>query len=64
MRAVPILLALAVVTASAQRAEKELILSISGPDLRDGIISEITWDGGALLLQGVFADPEGALKSY
>ena len=63
MRAVPILLALAVVTASAQRAEKELILSISGPDLRDGIISEITWDGGALLLQGVFADPEGALKA-
>ena len=63
MRAVPILLALAVVTASAQRAEKELILSISGPDLRDGIISEITWDGGALLLQGVFADAEGALQA-
>ena len=63
MRAIPILLALAVVTASAQRAEKELILSISGPDLRDGIISEITWDGGALLLQGVFADAEGALKA-
>lgn len=63
MRAVPIVLALAVVTASAQTAEKELILSISGPDLRDGIISEITWDGGALLLQGVFADTEGALKA-
>lgn len=63
MRAVPILLALAVVTASAQTAEKELILSISGPDLRDGIISEITWDEGALILQGVFADPEGALKA-
>ena len=63
MRAVPILLALAVVTASAQTAEKELILSISGPDLRDGIISEITWDDGALILQGVFADPEGALKA-
>ena len=63
MRTVPILLALLAVTASAQQAEKQLILTISGPDLRDGIISEITWDEGALLLQGVFAQADGALKA-
>lgn len=63
MKAMPILLVLALVTTSAQQAEKVLVLSISGPDLRDGIISEITWDGGALLLQGVFAQADGALKA-
>jgi len=63
MHVVPILLVLAALTASAQQPEKQLILSISGPDLRDGIISEITWDGDALLLQGVFAEPDGALKA-
>lgn len=63
MRAVPFLLALAVATISAQRVEKQHVLSISGPDLRDGIISEITWDDGALLLQGVFAQPDGALQA-
>ena len=63
MRAVPFLLALAVATVSAQHVEKQHVLSISGPDLRDGIISEITWDDGALLLQGVFAQPDGALQA-
>jgi hypothetical protein len=63
MRVFPLVLALAVVTVSAQQAEKVRLLSISGPDLRDGIISEITWDGGALLIQGVFAQADGALQA-
>jgi hypothetical protein len=63
MRAIPVLLALAAATGSAQQAEKVRLLSISGPDLRDGIISEITWDGGALLIQGVFAQADGALQA-
>ena len=46
-----------------QQAEKELILTITAPDLKGGVISEITWDGKALLLQGVFAEPGGELKA-
>jgi hypothetical protein len=48
---------------AAQQVEKELILTISGPELKGGIISEVTWDGGILLMQGVFAEPTGELKS-
>jgi hypothetical protein len=45
------------------RAEKELVLTITGPELKGGVLSEITWDGGALMLQGVFAEPTGELKA-
>jgi hypothetical protein len=43
--------------------DKQLVMSITGPDLKGGIISEITWDGGTLMLQGVFAEPGGELKA-
>jgi hypothetical protein len=46
-----------------QRAEKELILTITAPELKGGVLSEITWDGEALMLQGVFAEPTGELKA-
>jgi hypothetical protein len=46
-----------------QEPEKQLVVSITGPELRGGIVSEITWDNGELLLQGVFAEPGGALKA-
>jgi hypothetical protein len=42
--------------------EKQLVLSITAADLEGGILSEITWDGGALLLQGVIANPDGSLS--
>jgi hypothetical protein len=45
-----------------QQLDKQLVVTISGSDLRGGVVSEITWDGGMLLLQGVFAEPGGALK--
>jgi hypothetical protein len=48
---------------SLQEAEKQVVVSISGPELRDGIVSEITWDNGELLLQGVFVEPGGALRA-
>jgi hypothetical protein len=64
MRAVLLLLALAVPLRSWQEPEKQVIVSISGPDLRGGIISEVTWDGDALLLQGVFAQPGGELSAH
>jgi hypothetical protein len=47
-----------------QEAEKQVIITIAGPELRGGIISEVTWDGGLLLLQGVFAQlPGGELQA-
>ncbi len=46
-----------------QQLDKQTIASISGPELKGGIISEITWDGGTLVLQGVFAKPGGELDA-
>ncbi len=44
------------------QVEKQLILSITSADFEGGILSEITWDGGALLLQGIIANPDGTLS--
>ena len=46
-----------------QQPDKQLVVTISAADLRGGIVSEITWDGGLLLLQGVFAEPGGELTA-
>lgn len=53
----------AALAGAPQQPEKQLVATITAADLRDGIVSEITWDGGLLLLQGVFASPEGDLKA-
>jgi hypothetical protein len=50
--------------APGQPPEKQLVATISGTDLKGGILSEITWDGGLLMIQGVFADPGGELKAH
>jgi hypothetical protein len=50
--------------AAGQQPDKQLVATISGPDLKSGIVSEITWDGGMLLIQGVFAEPGGELKAH
>ena len=42
--------------------EKQLVLSISSEDLDGAMLSEITWDNGALLLQGVIASSDGSLS--
>jgi hypothetical protein len=55
-------LALAVPCA-AQTAEKELVLTITGPQLRSGVVSEVAWDGGTLVIQGVFVDSSGQLAA-
>ena len=49
--------------ALAQTAEKRLIVTIATKELKGGIVSEITWDGGTLVLQGVFANPDGSLSA-
>lgn len=48
--------------AAAQGVEKQHVLTITAPDIDNGILSEITWDNGALLLQGVIANPDGSLS--
>lgn len=46
-----------------QRAEKQLVVTITSEQLKGGVVSEITWDGGTLVLQGVFARPSGELEA-
>src|SRR5438874_719663 len=62
---VPLLLAsLHIVTgAGGQAVERQHVLTIAAPDIDGGILSEITWDNGALLLQGVVANPDGTLAA-
>ena len=45
-----------------QSVERQHVLTIEAPDIDNGILSEITWDNGALLLQGVVANPDGSLS--
>jgi hypothetical protein len=47
----------------AQTVEKQTILTITAPEMEGGILSEITWDGGMLVLQGVVAEPSGELSA-
>lgn len=49
--------------APAQTAEKQLVITITSEQLKGGVVSEITWDGGTLVLQGVFAQPSGELAA-
>lgn len=62
----PLLLACAAAGAAPllleQTVEKQIVLTITASDLDGGILSEITWDNGALLLQGVIANPDGSLS--
>ena len=50
-------------TVLAQSAEKQLVVTITAEQLKGGVVSEITWDGGAIVLQGVFAQPSGELSA-
>src|SRR5512144_1576226 len=48
---------------SAQTVEKQTVLTITSKQIEGGILSEITWDGGVLMLQGVIALPDGQLAA-
>lgn len=50
-------------TLYAQNAEQQLVLTITAEQLKGGVVSEIMWDGGLLVLQGVFARPSGELEA-
>jgi hypothetical protein len=45
-----------------QQVEKQLVVTITSADLEGGILSEITWDNGAIMMQGVIANPDGSLS--
>lgn len=64
MIAAAILVAAIAAAASAadQSIERQVVVTISSHDIDNGILSEITWDNGALLLQGVVANPDGSLS--
>lgn len=62
MLVAPLALAAALALPSdGQSVERQHVLTISAPDIDGGILSEITWDNGALLLQGAVANPDGTL---
>lgn len=50
-------------TAVAQPVEKELVVSITAEQLNGGLVSELTWDNGVLVLQGAFVAPTGEIKA-
>lgn len=56
------LLLLAPSLAHAQKAEKRVIVTITANELKGGVLSEITWDQGTIVLQGVFANADGSLS--
>ena len=47
----------------AQAVEKQTVVTITSEQIEGGILSEITWDGGVLMLQGVIAQPDGQLAA-
>ncbi len=46
---------------AAQTPEKQLVLTITSDQLQSGVVSEVTWDAGTLVIQGVFANAQGKL---
>jgi len=46
----------------AQTLDKELVATISGAALDRGIVSELLWDGGTLIIQSAVVEPDGQLK--
>jgi hypothetical protein len=57
------LFSLVLATAGAgQTVERQHVLTITAQQIDGGVLSEITWDNGALLLQGAVANPDGSLS--
>jgi hypothetical protein len=51
------------VAGGGQAIERQVVLTITPTELDGGILTEITWDNGALLLQGALANPDGTLSA-
>jgi len=64
MNAAIAVLCIAPMTAAGEQAiERQVVLTITPTELDGGILTEITWDNGALLLQGAVANPDGTLSA-
>src|SRR4051812_46528130 len=64
MRAAPAVALSVIVLAAtvvAQTLDKELVASITGPALDRGIVSELLWDGGTLIIQSAVVQADGQL---
>ena len=67
MRTIPLLIAgifaaLPAAPLAGQGVDRQHVLTITAKEMDGGVLSEITWDDGALLLQGVVANPDGSLS--
>src|SRR5262245_6510114 len=62
MVAAPLLVVLLAQSGAAPPVERQPVATITGPQLDGGVLSEITWDAGKLLLQGAIANPDGTLS--
>lgn len=49
------------ITALAQNAEKRSLVTLTAAQLKGGVVSEVTWDGETIVLQGVHGNPDGSL---
>jgi hypothetical protein len=58
-----VLLTVAATSGQGGTVEKDLVVTITAADLKGGIVTEVTWDGGLLVLQGAFTDQAGELKA-
>jgi hypothetical protein len=47
----------------AQNPDKELVATITGPMMQGGMVSELAWDGGLLVIQTVAMDRKGVMKA-
>src|SRR5215471_4844037 len=52
----------ALIAEAKQAVEKQHVLTITSQQIEGGVLSEITWDNGVLLLQGAIANPDGSLS--
>jgi hypothetical protein len=50
--------------AAAQSVEKERVVTIASEQLNNGIVSELTWAGGVVTVQGAFLTPAGEIKAH
>ena len=48
---------------TGQTIERQVVLTITPAELDGGILTELTWDNGALLLQGALANADGTLSA-
>lgn len=44
--------------------EKQVVVTITARQFEGGILSEIAWDRGVLLMQGIVAEPDGQLSPH